>query len=254
MKGSEADVLHGVAHCTAFIDFLLPSYDGGGEDVYIGVQFPFRVFKMTNPRLTFDDPSAGSLEAPINDYDVSVVEEDGLVNTIFYMEFTRPRTTEAREYNLALYFEWEGIVSREGYSMFSFTLPVALGVEDGAEFRHPCTQNSNARYLYYAETLGLRVELNMPTNFEIKQTYPQVEVMRADTGGDSRNLTWEISAESQYFKATQLVSADFEDTSLSETRSRLMFDSGLYMGLGVALIFNGIHEAVRVLAERRGKT
>ncbi len=147
---------------------------------------------------------------------------------------------------------WEGIIHREGYSTFSCTLPVALGVSP--EFVHPYTQNPNAHYVYYTETLGLTVEMTFPMHFEVKQAYPQIEMMRTDTGDDARSLFWEINAEPEgNFKATQLISVDFEDKNLSETRSKLIFDSGLFMGLGVALIFSGIHEAIRVFAEIREK-
>ncbi|MDH5451460.1 MAG: hypothetical protein OEX77_11315 [Candidatus Bathyarchaeota archaeon] len=46
---------------------------------------------------------------------------------------------------------------------------------------------------------------------------------------------------------------EFEVNRLSEMRGRLLFDSGLYMGLGVGLFFSGIHEALKVVGELRKK-
>jgi hypothetical protein len=253
MKAWEANILQGIASCEVFIDFSLPSYDGKEEeDVYIGVQFPFRVVNLRNLQLLWKQFSAGGeilIEIPIQDVNVNIIEENDLVNSVFYIKFIRPQTTEQQGISLVFNFEWEGIIHREGYSTFTCTLPVALGVSP--EIIHPYTQNPNAHYVYYTETLGLTVEMTFPMHLEVKQTYPQIEMMRTDTGSDGRNFFWEINAEPGYGKATQLVSVDFEDNNLSETRSKLIFDSGLYMGLGVALILSGIHEAVRVVAELR---
>ena len=67
-------------------------------------------------------------------------------------------------------------------------------------------------------------------HLEVKQAYPQIEMMRTDTGDDARKFFWEINAKPEgNFKATQLISVDFEDKNLSETRSSLIFDSGLFI-------------------------
>ena len=42
---------------------------------------------------------------------------------------------------------------------------------------------------------------------------------------------------------------EFAIPELSEQRDRLLYDSGLYMGLGVGLLFSGIHEALKVSGE-----
>jgi hypothetical protein len=260
MKAKEANVLQGIARCEVFLGFSLPSYDEKEEteeDVYFGVQFPFRVVNLRNLQLAWKKLSTEGeilIEIPTKDVNVSIVEENDLVTSVFYVGFIRSQTTERQDISLVFNFEWEDLIHREGFSTFTCTLPVALAA--GSEFAHPYMQNPNARYVYHTETLGLTVDMIFPMDFEIKQAYPQIEIMRTETGSDGRSLFWEINAEPETYggsKAIQLVSVDFEDNRLSETRSRLIFDSGLFMGLGIALILSGIHEAVRVLAEMREK-
>ena len=248
-----ANVHQGIAHCTVFGDFQLPSYAGSETDVCVGIQFPFTVVNLRNVSLNRDDVSSGQLvEIPVKHANVTVIEEDGLANSVFCVEFSRPQTTEPQHIGLVLDFEWKDVIHREGFSTFTFSLPVALGA--GPEIVQPYSQNPNASHVYHAETLGLTVETAFPLDYEVKQAYPEIESMRTEKGSDAHSLFWEINAEAGYGKAIQLVSVNFEDKRLTETRSRLLFDSGLYMGLGVALIFSGIHEAVRTAAEHREKT
>jgi hypothetical protein len=39
---------------------------------------------------------------------------------------------------------------------------------------------------------------------------------------------------------------NFENNVEAELRDHLLFDSGLYMGLGVSLIFGGLFEAIKI--------
>jgi hypothetical protein len=41
----------------------------------------------------------------------------------------------------------------------------------------------------------------------------------------------------------------FENNVESELRDHLLFDSGLYMGLGVSLIFGGLYEAIKICTD-----
>jgi hypothetical protein len=260
MRSAYTNVLQGIVDCDVFLEFRLPSYDSQGiteEDIVVGVQFPFRVVNLRNFQLTRMEPSIGQIEMPIKDVNVStIVEENDIVNSVFYLEFIRPQTTEPQDISLHFGFEWEDIIHREGFSTFTFSFPIALGLMGGSpEFAHPYTQNPNAHYVYYAETLGLIVVMNFPFDYEVKQTFPEIEMINSPTGSTSRNFFWDVNIpeEDTLFTATQLFSVNFEEKRLSEARNSLMFDSGLYMGLGVSLIFGGIHEAVRVVAELRKK-
>jgi hypothetical protein len=112
-------------------------------------------------------------------------------------------------------------------------------------------------YTYYGSSFELTVGMEVPWDFEIKQGFPPTGVVMTEMGGDARNMFWEprihASGKRVSGKSLQMIVVEFEVTRLSETRDRLLFDSGLYMGLGVGLVFSGIHEALKMGAELRRK-
>ncbi len=65
--------------------------------------------------------------------------------------------------------------------------------------------------------------------------------------------TSEYDAGSLGFIVSELITVSFELRSETELRNRLLFDAGLYMGLGVSLIFGGIHEALKIAMESKRK-
>jgi hypothetical protein len=251
-----ADLLQSKVPCEVWLVFQPLSYDGQGEneeDAVVGVQFPFRV---VNPDILqfFSKTEYGETEISIKDVNVSIVEENDLITSVFYVQFTPLQITGLGGYVLVFSFDWEGVVYREDFSSFTFTLPVALGVEPLQGLVHPYTQNPNAHFVYYGDKLNLTAGMWFSSDFEVKHTFPEIEMMRTETGMDAWFFFFKVNANREEgTKAELLVTVDFEDKKLTETRSQLLFDSGLYIGLGVALVFSGIHEAIRVLAELREK-
>jgi hypothetical protein len=234
-----SDALQGKAYCTIWVDVTMPSEDPKTyfeEDIYIGIQI--KEFQM--------DFAGETTELSPKAINLSYVEKD-TINSVFYVQFVR-QAFGKHHIHFALFFDWEYVIHREDFSTYSLTFPVAEGLSQ--EFANPYLQNPNAHYAYYADSLRASLEVFYPYDFEIKNSFPQMDIMRADVGQDARSIYLDIDTSKQEGnpKATQLISIVFEVKSRSEARSQLMFDSGLYMGLGVSLVFTGIHEAVRVLA------
>ena len=155
-----------------------------------------------------------------------------------------------------LVFEWEGPIRRDSFSVFTIALPFTLGLEPSA-INYPYKQIPNIHYIYYADNLDLSVTMEFPWDFEIKQSFPSTEMVMTEIGSDALGIFWEpkISAAGKPVsgKHLQIIMVEFEVNRLSELRDRLLFDSGLYMGLGVGLLFSGIHEALKVIGELRKK-
>jgi hypothetical protein len=63
----------------------------------------------------------------------------------------------------------------------------------------------------------------------------------------------EYDAGALNFIVSELITVSFELRSETELRNRLLFDTGLYMDLGVSLVFGGIHEALKIAAELKRK-
>jgi len=52
---------------------------------------------------------------------------------------------------------------------------------------------------------------------------------------------------------SRLIRVSIQDTEVSDIHDRLLFDSGLYLGIGLSLIFSGLYEALKVVMELRRK-
>lgn len=222
------------------------------EEVVIGFQCPFKIADYQEFEIRQgDDPPFSPITR-----ELIVVEDEIEVTSVFYVRFNTFLELESQQYSISLVFEWEGPIRREGFSVFTIALPFTLGLEPST-INYPYQQIPNIHYVYYAENLGYSISMEFPWDFEIKQSYPPTGTAITEFGSDALCIFWEpeISAEGKGVsgKLLQVFMVEFEVTSLSEVRDKLLFDSGLYMGLGVGLLFSGIHEALIVIGELRKK-
>lgn len=226
------------------------------EEVTVGVQFPFGVVNYRNFEILEREDEQ---PIPSTDKKVIVTGEEGVSSSIFYVRFNPLQEHDWQYYVLRIAFDWEGALRRESFSVFTISLPVLLGLEpEGLDY--PYEQCPNVHYTYYGANLELTVGMEFPWDFEIKQSFPPTGVVMTEIGGDARNMFWEpkiyASGNRLSGKLLQMIMVEFEVTRLAEMRDRLLFDSGLYMGLGVGLVLSGIHEALKAGAElkRRHRT
>lgn len=221
------------------------------EEVVVGFQFPFRIADYQEFEIELKDIQS---LAP-TEKEVMIVEDEAGVTSVVYVKF-KTVIDEWQHYHLMLAFDWEGPIRRESFSVFSIVLPVTLGLEP-MQIDYPYERIPDTHYTYFADNLGMSVGMELPWDFEIKQSYPPAGVVVTEFGGDSLNILFEplVSAEGKSVggKLLQMIMVEFGVSRLSETRDRLLFDSGLYMGLGIGLLFSGIHEALKATGEWRKK-
>jgi hypothetical protein len=221
------------------------------EEIVIGFQFPFKIADYQEFEIEQRDVKP---LIPI-EKEAKIVEDEVGVTSLFYVRF-KTLIGEWQRYHLLLVFDWEGPIRRESFSVFSIALPVTLGLEP-LQIDYPYEQLPNIHYIYYADDLDMSVGMELPWEFEIKRSYPPTGTVITEFGSDSLSMFWEprFSLEKRVSgKHLQMIMVEFEVSRLSETRDRLLFDSGLYMGLGVGLLFSGIHEVLKVTGERRKKS
>lgn len=237
------------------LHFDLANPDGfknAQEEIVIGFQFPFKIADYQEFEIEQRD-----IHQPLipTGKDVIIVEDEVGVTSLFYVQF-KTLIGEWQRYHLLLVFDWEGPIRRESYSVFSIALPVTLGLEP-LQIDYPYEQLPNMHYIYYADNLDMSVGMDFPWDFEIKQSYPPTGTVITEFGSDSLSIFWEprISTAGKPVsgKHLQMIMVEFEVNRLSEMRDGLLFDSGLYMGLGVGLLFSGIHEALKAIGELKKK-
>ena len=224
------------------------------EEVTVGVQFPFGILNYRDFEII--EKREDEQPIPSTEKKVVVTEEEGVSSSVFYVSFSPLQEHDWHWYSLGIAFDWEGALRRESFSLFTISLPVVLGLEP-EQLDYPYEQCPNVHYTYYGNNFELTVGMEFPWDFEIKQSYPPTGIVTTEMGGDARNMFWEPriypSDKRVGGKSLQMIMVEFEVTRLSETRDRLLFDSGLYMGLGVGLVFSGIHEALKIGAELKRK-
>ena len=93
----------------------------------------------------------------------------------------------------------------------------------------------------------------------IKIVYPTPSSVMGVPGYNIQMLAWDLSypksilASEMPGSVVDAVVAYFELSSVAEQRNRFLFEAGIYTGLGVSLIFSGLHEALKYLEETRVK-
>ena len=58
----------------------------------------------------------------------------------------------------------------------------------------------------------------------------------------------------EQWPTSDIVRVRFELMGESELQNRLLFESGLYLGLGIGLLISGLHEALKYVMETRRVT
>ena len=234
--------------CLSFHFFLEMNSTVTGEQV-VGFQIPYKV------KLDVLNVSSGPEEYPvqISEQKMIFIEEPPLkppaeektMTTIIYCKFIA--SPEATEYHGSMFFTWEGLIVRESFSTYALTIPFA----NSEETSHKKIQESFPSAYIYAVGIRIVVGLSLPQDSEFKGsiTPPNTELIQA--GMASRQLLW--SFDNRPIMGMEGTSSNFvanlELQSEAERRDRLLFYSGIYMGLGVSLVFSGLYEALKTIGE-----
>jgi len=190
----------------------------------------------------------GKVSVEVTDEKAVLVEEVEIC--IVYAKFVA--LSNAFYYEGRVFFTWKGFTARDGYSTYSIIFPVAKSKETVHQAVYDYFPKA---YAYYGDDLSLDIKIHLPEDCELRRVYP-LPSGEAMPGVGGRRLYWhqlEVEKAGAPHPNSELITVNFELRSESELRNRLFFDSGLYMGLGVSLVFGGIHEALRIATESKRK-
>lgn len=235
----------------AWLDYALDLQPGYVPGEHIGgFQVPYSV-ESGNFTVTINS-GQGDNQATILDQGSISVEEPAKA-TIVYSKFLVPAGTVYC--SLRLYFTWEGLFVREGFSSYSLMIPFANANETVHSKVYECCPNAVALF----DKVPFMVVIGIPNDCEFKGSFPAPDVQEITTGKPQGNLVWYYNntATRWPMPSSNQFRVDFEVPSDAELRNRLFFDSGLYMGLGISLIFSGVYEGLKSaenMMKRRGET
>jgi hypothetical protein len=160
------------------------------------------------------------------------------------------------DYSGYMRFASRGFMSKQGFSTYNLVLSISKSRASAHETVFDSCPNACT---YYGKDLTLLVAVTVPQGCEVRRTQPSpsgehVFVPEEHVPGySSTRLIWynlpEFGSMEYVHPASESLTVSIENVSESELRNRLLFDSGLYMGLGVGLIFSGIYEVLKFAPE-----
>jgi hypothetical protein len=240
------------------IPFSFRLTNASSEEQILGFQLP-----CTADFLTSMEPgeSSFSINGTIGDdlVRVELVDEKAVLIgeekiSIVYARFVALQNVV--DYSGRLYCNSKGLTSRQGFSTYNMVFSISKSKPSAHESIFDYCPRA---YTYYGKNLTLLVGMTVPQGCEVRQMQPSPSgehvfaPMEHVSGDFSTRLVWynlsEFGSMEFPHPASESLTVSIESLAESELRNRLLFDSGLYMGLGVGLIFSGIHELLKVASE-----
>jgi len=214
-----------------------------GEQV-VGFQIPHfcDIKKLSvaseNGSLEVSDVSTVHLE----DADPKEPTSEKTNTTLVYARFSSSQLIE--KYQVQFEFNWEGLIRKRSFSNYIISIPLVDSEGDTHEEVFRRLPNASA---YWAD-IRVKIMIQMPEECEYTgSSIPPVQSL-AQTLQTTSSIVWDITNPSIMATPGTVYqfTMSFENTVESEQRDHLLFDSGLYMGLGVSLIFGGLFEAIKI--------
>lgn len=214
-----------------------------GEQV-IGFQIPyFCDFKKLSIASESGDLEVSDVTTVhLEDSDPKEPTSEKTNTTLVYARFSSSELIE--KYQVQFEFNWEGLIRKKSFSNYMISIPLADSEGDTHEEVSNRLPNATA---YWGDT-RVKIMVEMPEDCEYTGSIiPPVQSL-AQTLQTRSNIVWDITNPNIMVTpgTAYHFTMSFENTAESEQRDHLLFDSGLYMGLGVSLIFGGLFEAIKI--------
>ena len=172
--------------------------------------------------------------------------------TIVYFRF-RPNPA-VMHYSFSVFYNWSGFLSKTDYATYKLVVPFARDERALHESISSLLPDAKIRYITRSEGDHASILVNAVAN--IKQAYPTPNSVMGLPGYDIPMVMWDLSYQSSILGSRMQPSLDevvvyFELSSEVDQRNRYFYESGIYTGLGVSLLFSGVYEALKALEESK---
>jgi len=212
-------------------------------DLMFGVQVPRRVEGAFFKVVGLDDEKTREIYYA---GDAAVEwEQEGDVS-IMWFEF-KPESSHP-SFSVEVQFRWLGAVSRVEYASYELSVPLSNSDSEAVLLVRP-----DARWLGGEPLVSVRVDL--PVDCRVVESIPPAvgeSIYWREWAPGHRSLILEDGVRfgmPSGYPLLQSFRVVFEVPGLRERYDRLVFDSGLFLGVGVQFLLAGVYDAVKM----RGK-
>jgi hypothetical protein len=225
-----------------YVDCMLEgqvAVQGEGE-IMFGLQVPHRVESAFFKVIGLDDEKSQEIYYTGDAVIEWMPEEDA---SVMYYEF-KPESKHPM-FTVMVSFRWFGAVSRIGYTSYELAVPFSNSDSEAALAVRP-----DACWLGGEPLVSLRVDL--PVDCRVVESIPQPvgeSIYWREWAPGHRSLILESNVRfgmPQGYPLLQSFRVVFELPGLRERYDRLVFDSGLFLGVGVQFLLAGIYDAVKM--------
>ena len=209
-------------------------------DLMFGVQVPRRVEGAFFKVVGLDDDK--TLEVYYTGDGVVEWDPKGDVSVMWF-EF-KPESSYP-SFSVEVHFRWLGALSRVGYASYELAVPFSNSDSDAVLAVRP-----DARWLGGEPLVSVRVDL--PVDCSVVECIPQAvgeSIYWREWAPGHRSLVLEDGIRfgmPHGYPLLQSFRMVFEVPGLRERHDRLVFDSGLFLGVGVQFLLAGVYDAVKM--------
>jgi hypothetical protein len=164
------------------------------------------------------------------------------------LSYTFKPVNKNPSFRILLSFRWYGVVEKVSYTSYELLVPFSNSDSPALAAARP-----EAVVLGGKPFVSLMVEL--PSDSRVTETVPQpvgeTIYWRNETGGH-RSLVMEDYVSfgiPQGYSLLQSFRVGFEVASLKQRYDSLVFDSGLFLGVGVQFLIAGLYDAIKMREE-----
>jgi len=173
--------------------------------------------------------------------------------SIIYVKFIPLAGIEQYEFDVR--FNWMNAIIKQTFSTYSLSVPISLS-ENNTFFEY----FSNLNYSVHLPKFSgpFTVNIHLPADCEVREAIPPItrEIIHSHPtdGGYSPDkfLEWSISIENipnpAPFPISEVIRVTFESREELARHDRLLFDSGLWLGIGVSNFISGFYGALRYIS------
>ena len=227
-------------------------------EVILGLQIPYQVEIQQDIEgvMVFAYKDTGTSELEL--LETETVFSQANRTSIFYLKFMT--VPENRHYSVNVRFDWKDLVNRQSFALYEIVVPFSSSTSNIAVQYFPS--------IYPLNYTVLDLSIELPEDCEIRDTIPLPDKEELSSHSNPSNpgvlephryLLWQfppnrVLREWQLWPTSDIIRVRFELLGESELRNRLIFESGLYLGLGIGLLISGIHEAIRFATETKNRS